>query len=79
MMAIFSLAWLSWSVFVAGVSVVAVATTGRTWGTPQALGLAAGLLALYAWIPLGSLLAIGAAVGALTLARSEQKRLGLSD
>ena len=78
MMAIFTLAWLSWSVFVAGVCLSAVADTGRTWGTPQAVGLAVGLLALYVWMPLGSMFAIGASVGALTMARGERKRLGLS-
>ncbi len=78
MMGIFTLAWLSWSVFVAGLALAAVATTGRTWGAPQAVGLGAALLALYFWIPLGSFLAIGASVGALTFARKERKRLGLS-
>lgn len=77
MMFLLSLGWLAWTVFVGGVAITAVADTGRTWGPAQALGLAAGLAALYFWVPLGGLFTIGAAVGALTLAKGEQKRLGL--
>ena len=72
-----SLGWLAWKVFVGGLAISAVADTGRTWGPPQAIGLALGLLALYFWVPLGGIFAVGASIGALTMAKGEQKRLGL--
>jgi|GEM_PF-4228246 len=77
MLFLLSIGVLAWKVFVGGVAITAVADTKRTWGPAQALGLAAGLLALYFWVPLGGILTIGAAIGALTLAKGEQKRLGL--
>jgi hypothetical protein len=76
-MFLLSIGWLAWKLFVGAVAVTAVADTGRTWGAPQAIGLAVGLLALWLWVPLGGLFAIGASIGALTMARGEQKRLGL--
>ena len=77
MMFFLSICWFAWTLFVAGLGVTAIADTGRTWGPAQAFGLTAGLLALYFWVPLGSLFTLGAAVGALTLARGEKKRLAL--
>ena len=77
MMFLLSLGMLAWSLFVGGVAVTAVADTGRTWGPGQAIGLAVGLAALYFFVPLGGLFTLGASVGALTMAKGEQKRLGL--
>ena len=77
MMLFLSLCWLAWTLFVAGLSVTAIVDTGRTWGPAQAIGLTAGLVALYFFVPLGSLFSIGASVGALTLARGEKRRLAL--
>ena len=77
MMLFLSIFWLAWTLFVAGLGVTAIADTGRTWGPTQAIGLAVGLIALYFWVPLGSLFAIGTSVGALTLARGEKRRLAL--
>ena len=76
-MGLFAILSLAYVAFIAGVGGWAVRDTARTFGPPQALGLAVGLAAIYFVLPLGGLLTMGASLGALTLARHQQKQLGL--
>ena len=60
--------------FVVLVGLLAAARTHGTWGPPAGIGLGAALLALILLMPLGSILALGAATGALVACRKEEHR-----
>lgn len=76
-MGLFAILSLAYLAVVFGVGACAVRDTATTFGPPQALGLGVGLAAIYFWLPLGGLLTIGASVGAMTMARHQQRQLGL--
>lgn len=61
--------------FVALVVMAAVRQAARTWGPPAALGLAAGLAAVWVVLPLGGFLALLMGVGALGFSGRERARL----
>ncbi len=77
-MGLFAIISLAYIVFIGSVGVMAVRKTAHTFGPPQAAGLAVGLAAIYFWLPLGGLLTLGASVGALAVARHQNRQLGLS-
>lgn len=62
------------TLFAVFIAVIAIRKTALTWGGPAAAGLAAGLGAVGAFLPLGAVLALGAAVGALVFAEREDRR-----
>jgi len=76
-MGLFAIISLAYTAFVGLVGFAAVRDTARTFGPPQAVGLAVGLAAIYFWLPLGGLIALGASVGALTMVRHQNRQLGL--
>ena len=76
-MGLFAILSFAYLAFIAAVGGWAVRDTARTFGPPQAFGLAIGLAAIYFWLPLGGLFTVGASLGALTMARYQQKQLGL--
>jgi len=76
-MGLFAVLSLAYTAFIAVVGGFAIRDTARSFGPPQAFGLALGLAAIYFWLPLGGLLTVGASVGALTMARHQNKQLGL--
>ena len=76
-MGLFAVLSAAYLVFIAGVGAWAVRDTARTFGPPQAFGLAIGLAAIFFWLPLGGLLTVGASLGALTMVRHQQKQLRL--